>query len=335
MSISPLETGSVLALLGPNGAGKTTMVRILATLVRPDAGTATIAGHDLISDPVGVKRSISLTGQYAAVDDVLTGQENLEMMGQLLRLPRREARIRAQALLSEFDLIDARDRRVKTYSGGMKRRLDLAISMIERPQLLFLDEPTTGLDPRSREQLWGTVRRLVAEGVTVLLTTQYLEEADQLADTVAVLDHGRIVARGDAGGAESRASVRRSCGSSSPTPPATRCARAPGPCAHRRGAAHDRRRHGRHGRRGPRGCSAGSRTPGHPRPRSRPTARPSTTYSWRSPATATPPTPDQRRSSDDSDLRAKGLTGHDRPQRPAVTARSRGVLHGPDAARSS
>jgi ABC-2 type transport system ATP-binding protein len=191
-----LETGSVLALLGPNGAGKTTMVRILATLVRPDAGTATIAGRDLISDPVGVKRSISVTGQYAAVDEVLTGQENLEMMGALLRLSRREARIRARALLSEFDLVDARDRRVRTYSGGMKRRLDLAISMIKRPELLFLDEPTNGLDPRSREQLWSTVRRLVAQRVTVLLTTQYLEEADQLADTVAVLDHGRIVARG-------------------------------------------------------------------------------------------------------------------------------------------
>jgi ABC-2 type transport system ATP-binding protein len=191
-----VETGAVLALLGPNGAGKTTMVRILATLVRPDAGKATIAGHDLISDPMGVRRSISLTGQYAAVDDALTGQENLEMMGQLLRLPRREARIRARTLLSEFDLIDARDRRVNAYSGGMKRRLDLAISMIERPRLLFLDEPTTGLDPRSREQLWGTVRRLVAEDVTVLLTTQYLEEADQLANTVVVLDHGRIVARG-------------------------------------------------------------------------------------------------------------------------------------------
>jgi ABC-2 type transport system ATP-binding protein len=191
-----LETGSVLALLGSNGAGKTTIVRILATLVRPDAGTATIAGHDLLSDAVGVRQSISLTGQYAAVDDVLTGQENLEMMGQLLRLPRPAARARARALLSEFDLTHARDRRVATYSGGMKRRLDLAISMIERPELLFLDEPTAGLDPRSREQLWGTVRRLVDEGVTVLLTTQYLEEADQLADTVAVLDHGRVVARG-------------------------------------------------------------------------------------------------------------------------------------------
>ncbi len=191
-----VETGSVLALLGPNGAGKTTMVRILATLVRPDAGTATVAGHDLIGDPVGVKRSISLTGQYAAVDDVLTGQENLEMMGRLLRLSRRESQMRARALLSEFDLLDARHRRVKTYSGGMKRRLDLAISMIERPRLLFLDEPTTGLDPRSREQLWSTVRQLVGDGVTVLLTTQHLEEADELADTVAVLDHGRIVARG-------------------------------------------------------------------------------------------------------------------------------------------
>ena len=191
-----LESGSVLALLGPNGAGKTTMVRILATLIRPDAGTATVAGHDLLSDPVGVKRSISLTGQYAAVDEVLTGQENLEMMGRLLRLSRPAARARARALLSEFDLTDARDRRVMTYSGGMKRRLDLAISMVEPPELVFLDEPTTGLDLRSREQLWGTVRRLVDGGVTVLLTTQYLEEADQLADTIAVLDHGRTVARG-------------------------------------------------------------------------------------------------------------------------------------------
>jgi ABC-2 type transport system ATP-binding protein len=191
-----VETGSVFALLGPNGAGKSTMVRILATLVRPDAGTATIAGHDLRTDPIGVKRSISLTGQHAAVDDVLTGQENLEMMAELLHLPRKMARTRATELLKEFDLVDARDRRVRTYSGGMKRRLDLAISMIERPALVFLDEPTTGLDPRSREQLWSTVRRLVAEGVTVLLTTQYMEEADQLADVIAVLDAGKVVARG-------------------------------------------------------------------------------------------------------------------------------------------
>ena len=191
-----VETGSVVALLGPNGAGKTTMVRILATLMRPDAGTATIAGHDVRTDPFGVKRSISLTGQFAAVDEKLTGRENLEMMAQLLRLSRRAARVRAREMLAEFDLGDAGDRRAARYSGGMRRRLDLAISMLAKPQLLFLDEPTTGLDLRSREQLWSTVRRLAGEGVTVLLTTQYLEEADQLADTVAVLDHGRVVAEG-------------------------------------------------------------------------------------------------------------------------------------------
>jgi ABC-2 type transport system ATP-binding protein len=191
-----VETGSVLALLGPNGAGKTTMVRILATLMRPDTGTASIAGHDLLTDPVGVKRSISLTGQYAAVDEKLTGRENLEMMAQLLRLSRRAARARAGEMLAEFDLADAGDRRAAKYSGGMRRRLDLAISMLAQPRVLFLDEPTTGLDLRSREQMWSTVRRLAGEGVTVLLTTQYLEEADQLADTVAVLDHGRVVAQG-------------------------------------------------------------------------------------------------------------------------------------------
>src|SRR5580693_1184176 len=193
-----VETGSIFALLGPNGAGKTTLVRILATLIRPDAGTATVAGRDLLTDPVAVRRSISLTGQYAAVDDVLTGDENLRMMARLLHLRPREAADRSAALLAEFGLADARDRRVKTYSGGMRRRLDLAISMIVRPALLFLDEPTTGLDPRSREQLWGTVRKLADEGVTVLLTTQYLDEADELADRIALLDHGRIVAEGRA-----------------------------------------------------------------------------------------------------------------------------------------
>ncbi len=191
-----VQTGSVFALLGPNGAGKSTFVRILSTLVTPDAGTAIVAGHDLRSEPGRVKRSISLTGQHTAVDEVLTGRENLEMMAELRHFPRRAARRRAGELLTEFDLFDAGDRRVGTYSGGMKRRLDLAISIIERPQLMFLDEPTAGLDPRSREQLWATVRRIVVEGVTVLLTTQYLEEADQLADQVAMLDHGRIVARG-------------------------------------------------------------------------------------------------------------------------------------------
>jgi ABC-2 type transport system ATP-binding protein len=191
-----VEGGCVLALLGPNGAGKTTMVRILATLVRPDAGTATIAGHDLLTDPVGVRRSVSLTGQFAAVDDVLTGEENLEMMARLLHLPPRSIRPRTEELLAEFHLTDARHRRAGTYSGGMRRRLDLAISMVKTPELLFLDEPTTGLDPRGREQLWGTVRRLVDGGVTILLTTQYLEEADALADSIAMLDRGRVVAQG-------------------------------------------------------------------------------------------------------------------------------------------
>jgi ABC-2 type transport system ATP-binding protein len=193
-----VPAGSVFALLGPNGAGKTTLVRILATLLRPDKGTAVIAGHDLRTDPLGVKRSISLTGQYAAVDDVLTGRENLEMMALLRHLPRRAARTRATELLAAFDLTDAADRRARSYSGGMKRRLDLAISMVCRPELLFLDEPTTGLDLRSREQLWATVRRLAEHGVTVMLTTQYLEEADILADRIAMLDGGRIVTEGTA-----------------------------------------------------------------------------------------------------------------------------------------
>jgi ABC-2 type transport system ATP-binding protein len=193
-----IEGGSVFGLLGPNGAGKTTMVRVLATLTRPDSGSATVAGHDLLADPMGVKRSISLTGQFAAVDDVLTGRENLDLIARLRQLPGRAARARTAELLDTFDLTDAADRRAGTYSGGMRRRLDLAMGMVERPRLLFLDEPTTGLDPRSREGLWDTVARLVEEGVTILLTTQYLEEADRLADTIAVLDRGRIVARGTA-----------------------------------------------------------------------------------------------------------------------------------------
>src|SRR5712691_1891485 len=193
-----IETGSVFALLGPNGAGKTTMIRILATLVRPDSGTAAVAGHDLLRDPDAVRGAISLTGQYAAVDDKLTGRENLEMMSRLLHLGRGAARARTADLIATFDLTDAADRRAGTYSGGLKRRLDLAIGMIKRPELIFLDEPTTGLDTRSREQVWGSVRELADDGVTILLTTQYLEEADQLADTIALLDHGQIVARGTA-----------------------------------------------------------------------------------------------------------------------------------------
>jgi ABC-2 type transport system ATP-binding protein len=191
--------GQIVALLGPNGAGKTTLIRILATLQRPDAGTATVAGHDLLADPAGVRRAISLTGQYAAVDDMLTGAENLRMMARLRHLPPREARDRAQRMLAEFDLADAGQRLVKAYSGGMRRRLDLAASLIARPELLFLDEPTTGLDPRSRDQLWSTVADLAKkDGVTVLLTTQYLIEAEQLADNIAVLHQGRIVAAGTA-----------------------------------------------------------------------------------------------------------------------------------------
>jgi ABC-2 type transport system ATP-binding protein len=193
-----VPAGRIAALLGPNGAGKTTLIRILATLLRPDAGRAVVAGHDLLADPVGVRRSISLTGQYAAVDDMLTGEENLRMMARLRHLPARQVRDRATELLAAFELADARRRLVKTYSGGMRRRLDLAVSLIARPELLVLDEPTTGLDPRSRDQLWSAVRGLAADGVTVLLTTQYLAEAEQLADQVAVLHQGRIVADGTA-----------------------------------------------------------------------------------------------------------------------------------------
>jgi ABC-2 type transport system ATP-binding protein len=194
-----VPAGRIAALLGPNGAGKTTLIRILATLIRPDAGSATVAGHDLLADPRGVRRSISLTGQYAAVDDMLTGEENLRMMARLRHLPARAARDRAAELLATFELADARRRLVKTYSGGMRRRLDLAVSLVARPELLVLDEPTAGLDPRSRERLWSAVKGLADDGVTVLLTTQYLAEAEQLADQVAVLHQGRIVAEGTAG----------------------------------------------------------------------------------------------------------------------------------------
>jgi ABC-2 type transport system ATP-binding protein len=193
-----VPAGQIVALLGPNGAGKTTLIRILATLLRPDAGTATVAGHDLLADPAGVRGAISLTGQYAAVDDMLTGEENLRMMARLRHLPPREAKDRAAYLLRQFDLADAGRRLVKTYSGGMRRRLDLAISLITRPELLFLDEPTTGLDPRSRDQLWTAVKGMSADGVTVLLTTQYLAEAEQLADKITMLHEGRIVAEGTA-----------------------------------------------------------------------------------------------------------------------------------------
>ncbi len=190
--------GTVLGLLGPNGAGKTTTVRILATLLKPDAGRATVAGFDVVSQAQQLRSLIGLSGQYAAVDENLTGRENLWMFGRLYQLPSDVARARGAQLLDQFELADAADRVVKTYSGGMRRRLDLASALIGRPRLLFLDEPTTGLDPRSRLGMWDVIRSLVREGVTLLLTTQYLEEADELADTIAVVDHGRIIARGTA-----------------------------------------------------------------------------------------------------------------------------------------
>jgi ABC-2 type transport system ATP-binding protein len=188
--------GTVLGLLGPNGAGKTTTVRILATLLRPDAGRATVAGLDVVRQAQQLRTLIGLSGQYAAVDENLTGRENLWMVGRLYQLSSEVARTRARELLEQFELADAADRTVKTYSGGMRRRLDLASALIGRPRLLFLDEPTTGLDPRSRLGMWDVIRSLVREGVTLLLTTQYLEEADELADTIAVVNHGRIIARG-------------------------------------------------------------------------------------------------------------------------------------------
>jgi len=188
--------GSVLGLLGPNGAGKTTLVRVLATLLRPDAGRAEVFGLDVVSKAPKVREVIGLTGQFAAVDELLTGRENLRLFGRLFHLPRRAAAARADELLERFDLADAGDRTVKTYSGGMRRRLDLASSLITRPRILFLDEPTTGLDPRSRVAIWGIVRELVREGMTLLLTTQYLEEADQLTDRIAVIDQGRVIAEG-------------------------------------------------------------------------------------------------------------------------------------------
>jgi daunorubicin resistance ABC transporter ATP-binding subunit len=190
--------GQVLALLGPNGAGKTTTVEILSTLLRPDGGTAAVAGHDVVRAPDRVREAISLTGQYAAVDELLTGRENLRLMARLAHLPRAAGRARGDELLGLFDLEGAADRLVRTYSGGMRRRLDLAVGLLTRPAVLFLDEPTTGLDPRSRSDLWTVIRDVVAGGATVLLTTQYLDEADALADRVAVLDHGRVIAQGTA-----------------------------------------------------------------------------------------------------------------------------------------
>ncbi len=193
-----VPTGTIFALLGPNGAGKTTLINILTTLVSPDSGRATILGHDVVAAAEQVRRSISLTGQYAAVDELLTGTENLLLMARLSGLSGTEGKRRAEELLADFDLVDAGRRRVNTYSGGMRRRLDLALSLITAPPVLFLDEPTTGLDTRSRQALWQAIRSLTGGGTTIFLTTQYLEEADQLADRIAVINEGLVVAEGSA-----------------------------------------------------------------------------------------------------------------------------------------
>jgi oleandomycin transport system ATP-binding protein len=190
------QVGTVLGVLGPNGAGKTTAVRILTTLLQPDGGKATVGGYDVVTDAHRVRQLVGLTGQYASVDDGLTGTNNLVMIGRLLGLSRRDSRARAAELLARFDLSEAASRPVKTYSGGMRRRIDLAASLVGRPKVLFLDEPTTGLDPQARSDVWDMIRGLVTDGVTVLLTTQYLEEADQLADEIAVIDRGKVIATG-------------------------------------------------------------------------------------------------------------------------------------------
>ena len=189
-----VKAGTVLGVLGPNGAGKTTAVRVLATLLRADSGHATVAGYDVVKDAHKVRQTIGLTGQYASVDEDLTGSQNLIMIGQLLNLTKGDAKARAAELLEWFDLSDAAGRTAKTFSGGMRRRLDLAASLVGRPKVIFLDEPTTGLDPAKREDMWGVVRRLVSDGSTVLLTTQYLDEADALADEITVIDHGKVIA---------------------------------------------------------------------------------------------------------------------------------------------
>ena len=191
-----VERGTILALLGPTGAGKTTTIRILSTLLPPDGGEAMVGGFDVSKNPKDVRRSIGLTGQYAAVDEYLTGRENLEMLGKLYHLSSADSKERANQLLEEFDLVEAADRIAKTYSGGMRRRLDLALSLVATPPILFLDEPTTGLDPRSRLAIWDRIERLSNEGTTILLTTQYLEEADKLADRIVVIDHGKVIAEG-------------------------------------------------------------------------------------------------------------------------------------------
>jgi len=199
-----IERGTMLALLGPNGAGKTTIVKILSTLVKPDSGDVTINGHNVVLEPTAVKSVIGLTGQSAAIDELLTGRENLVMMGRLYRLTKHSAIARTNELLEEFDLVDAADKKTSTYSGGMRRRLDLAVSIIATPPIIFLDEPTTGLDPRSRLVMWNIIEKLKSKGTTILLTTQYLEEADKLADNIVLIDKGKVAAEGKAADLKSK-----------------------------------------------------------------------------------------------------------------------------------
>ncbi|GAA1267271.1 ATP-binding cassette domain-containing protein [Kitasatospora nipponensis] len=203
-----VRQGTVLGVLGPNGAGKTTLIRVLSTLIKPDAGTAVVGGYDVLRQPRQLRRTIGLTGQYASVDELLSGYENLYLIGRLLDLSGREAKARAGELLERFSLTEAAGRPAKTYSGGMRRRLDLAASMIGRPKVLYLDEPTTGLDPRTRNEVWEEVQRMVAEGATVLLTTQYMEEAEQLASDLTVIDRGRVIANGSVEGLKAQVGGR-------------------------------------------------------------------------------------------------------------------------------
>lgn len=204
-----VKRGEILALLGPNGAGKTTTIKILSTLLDPDGGKASIHGYDVVSQGSDVRASIGLTGQYAAVDEYLTGKENLELIGRLYRLSKKDANRRADELLKQFDLVDASTRTVKTYSGGMRRRLDLAMSLIAAPPIIFLDEPTTGLDPRSRMTMWSMIKQLAEGGTTILLTTQYMEEADQLADNIVVIDNGKVIAEGTSSTLKSKVGADR------------------------------------------------------------------------------------------------------------------------------